>query len=190
MPPCYYRLDRKELDHTRWWGNTEKETQLQADRCFSPACVAWARWGRAGLRSSQLPSTTMQVTDGPDSSHATQIGPPTSRPSITVTEALGNYPFCLSTCGSFLCGSGGANGRRRWSRCSDLCQWVIKPPLREAGDPIHHGNNETKMNSSILTPLNNGRRLTSLPADSSQRLSSDTPPTHTHTLTPPVTFLL
>lgn len=39
---------------------------------------------------------------------------------------------------------------------SDLCQRVIKPPLREAGDPIHHGNNETEMNSSILTLPNNG----------------------------------
>lgn len=32
---------------------------------------------------------------------------------------------------------------------SDLCQRVIKPPLREASNPIHHGNNEMKMNSSI-----------------------------------------
>lgn len=32
---------------------------------------------------------------------------------------------------------------------SDLCQRVIKPPLREVSNPIHHGNNEMKMNSSI-----------------------------------------
>lgn len=32
---------------------------------------------------------------------------------------------------------------------SDLCQRVIKPPLREVSNLIHHDNNETKMNSSI-----------------------------------------
>lgn len=76
---------------------------------------------------------------------------------------------------------------------SDLCQRVIKPPLREAGDPIHHGNNETKMNSSILTPLNNGGRLTSPPAAQLARscilsaLVRHPPPhtRHTHTHTTP-----
>lgn len=40
---------------------------------------------------------------------------------------------------------------------SDLCQRVIKPPLREVSNPIHHGNNETKMNSSIFAPPNTAR---------------------------------
>lgn len=32
---------------------------------------------------------------------------------------------------------------------SDLCHRVIKPPLKEVSNLIHHDNNETKMNSSI-----------------------------------------
>lgn len=79
---------------------------------------------------------------------------------------------------------------------SDLCQRVIKSPLREAGDPIHHCNNETKMNSSILTLLNSGGRLTSPPAAQLarscflsalvQRHQPHHPPqTHTHTPLPP-----
>lgn len=35
---------------------------------------------------------------------------------------------------------------------SDLCQRVIKSPLREVSNLIHHDNNETKMNSSIHSP--------------------------------------
>lgn len=30
---------------------------------------------------------------------------------------------------------------------SDPCRRVIKPPLREVGNPIYHGDNEMKMNS-------------------------------------------
>lgn len=36
---------------------------------------------------------------------------------------------------------------------SDVCHQVIKLPLREVSDLIHHCNNEPEMNSSILFPL-------------------------------------
>lgn len=43
---------------------------------------------------------------------------------------------------------------------SDPRRRVIKPPLREAGNPIHHGGNEMKMNSISLPPTNVERSKT------------------------------
>lgn len=63
---------------------------------------------------------------------------------ITLMEALGNYEFCLITPAS-----------SPWCGYSDPCWRVIKPPLREAGNPIHHGGNEMKMNS-VSFPSNKG----------------------------------
>lgn len=37
---------------------------------------------------------------------------------------------------------------------SDPCRRVIKPPLREVGNPIYHGGNEMKMNSISFPPTN------------------------------------
>ncbi len=62
---------------------------------------------------------------------------------ITLIKALSNYQFCLSTSQSL--------SKTRWWKTShsDVCHQVIKLPLREACNLIHHCNNEPEMNSSI-----------------------------------------
>lgn len=44
---------------------------------------------------------------------------------------------------------------------SDPRRRLIKPPLWEVGNPIHHGGNEMKMNSISLPPTNAARGKTS-----------------------------
>lgn len=47
---------------------------------------------------------------------------------------------------------------------SDPCRRVIKPPLREVGNPIHHGGNEMKMNSISFPPTNAAHSKTAISA--------------------------